>query len=66
MHGSALCSRSAVFILFWIFDFSGHWIRSGTPELELNFWFYGAAISILLYLVLKILKKRKVLNEVNR
>lgn len=52
----------AVFVLFWIFNMTGAYIASGILEIELTFWLYGALISTLIYLVLKIMKlarKRK-------
>ena len=55
----------AVFLLFWIFDLLGTYIEEGSFRAELNFWFYAAIISSLLYAVLKVMKKLKLLNESN-
>lgn len=56
----------AVFLLFWIFDLVGDLIEDQPFEFEMGFWFYGAIISTVVYLILKIMKKRKMLEEVNR
>lgn len=53
----------AVFLLFWIFNLAGDLISGGTFEIKLSFWFYGAVISTILYLVLRIMKKGKLLRE---
>lgn len=49
----------AVFILFWIFNLAADCISAGTFELKLSFWFYGAIISTIIYLVLKVLKRSR-------
>ena len=56
----------AVFMLFWIFDLIGDFIEKEPFELETDFWFYAAIITGVIYLVLKVLKKRNILNEINR
>ncbi|WP_432412778.1 methyltransferase family protein [Rasiella sp. SM2506] len=56
----------AVFLLFWIFDVVGDFVEKEPFEFETGFWFYGAIITTVLYLVLKVMKKRKLLDEVNR
>mgnify|MGYP000011740518 FL=1 len=56
----------AVFLLFWIFDLVGDFIEDEPFEFEMGFWFYGTIISTVLYLILKIMKKQKMLEEVNR
>ena len=56
----------AVFLLFWIFDLVGDFVEKEPFEFETGFWFYGAIITTVLYLVLKVMKKRKLLDEVNR
>ena len=47
----------AVFLLFWIFNLTGDFISSRSFGLSLSFWFYGAVISTLIYLVLKVIKR---------
>ncbi len=56
----------AVFLIFWLFDMIGETIEEGSFVIEFNFWFYAAIISTFIYLVLKIMKKRKMLDEQNR
>jgi len=56
----------AIFLLFWIFDFVGDLIEEDTFEFEIGFWFYGALITAFVYLILKVMKKRKLLDETNR
>ena len=55
----------AVFVLFWIFDLVGDFVEEGTFEIAFTFWFYGAIISTIIYLFLKVMKKRKLLRETN-
>lgn len=58
---------SAIFLLFFIFDFTGNIIEAGRLVIELNFWFYAALISMIMYLILKYLKKKtSVLDEEGR
>lgn len=47
----------AVFLLFWIFMLIRDFISSGTLILNYSFWFYGAIISTIIYLILKIIKR---------
>lgn len=56
----------AVFVLFWMFDLVEDLIADESFKFELNFWFYGAIISTIFYFILKIMKKRKMLEEANR
>ncbi len=53
----------AVFLLFWIFNLAGDLISGGTFEVKLSFWFFGAVISTILYMVLRVMKKGKLLRE---
>ena len=58
---------SAVFIIFFFFDFVGNIIDEGGFIIVYNFWFYAAIISFIIYLILKYLKRRTtVLNEEGR
>ncbi len=52
----------AVFLLFWIFDFFGDIIEDERIVLEDSFWFYGAIMTTILYLILKVMKKKKMLD----
>ena len=52
---------AAIFILFWVFDIIGELMEQ--KRMEFNFWFYAAIVAGMIYLVLKILKKRKVLED---
>lgn len=53
----------AVFLLFWIFNLAGDLISGGTFEIKFSFWFFGAVISTILYMVLRVMKKGKLLRE---
>jgi protein-S-isoprenylcysteine O-methyltransferase Ste14 len=57
---------AAVFLLFWVFEVVGDFIESGTFELQFDLWFYAAIASTVLYLILKVMKKRKMLDEDDR
>ncbi|GAB1856222.1 lipid A Kdo2 1-phosphate O-methyltransferase [Flavobacteriaceae bacterium MHTCC 0001] len=50
---------AAIFLLFWCFEFSGEVAQSGKFIVEYDFWFYAALTSMIIYFVLKIMKKRK-------
>lgn len=56
----------AIFLLFWIFDLVGDLIEAEEQHIETGFWMYAAVCATFLYLVLKVLKKRKLLDEKNR
>ena len=47
----------AVFLLFWIFMLIRDFISTGTILVSFSFWFYGAIISTIIYLILKIIKR---------
>jgi protein-S-isoprenylcysteine O-methyltransferase Ste14 len=53
----------ALFLLFWIFNLAGDLISGGTFEIKLSFWFFGAVVSTIIYLVLKAMKKGRLLRE---
>jgi len=58
---------SAIFALFFVFDFTANIIEAGRFVIELNVWFYMAAATFILYLILKYLKwNTSVLNEKGR
>lgn len=57
---------AAVFLLFWLFDTVGDFVENKSIYFEPTFWFYAAIISTVIYLVLKVMKKRKLLDETNR
>jgi len=61
---SVFCSLAAVFLIFWVFSFTGKMVKGKAIEFE--FWFYGALASTMIYIVLKIVKKQKLLDEINR
>lgn len=56
----------AIFLLFLIFDFVGDLVEKEPFEFEKGFWFYGAISTTVIYLVLKVMKKRKLLDETDR
>ncbi len=47
----------ALFLLFYIFELTAQWAVTGTIHFEKTFWFWGAAGSTILYIVLKLIKK---------
>lgn len=57
---------AAVFLIFWAFGFLGKTVKGKAIGFEYDFWFYGALASSMIYIVLKIMKKQKLLDEVNR
>jgi protein-S-isoprenylcysteine O-methyltransferase Ste14 len=58
---------AGIFVIFFIFNFTGHAIYEGRLTLVVNFWFYAAAISLIFYFIMKYLKRKtKVLDEEGR
>ena len=57
---------AAVFLLFWAFNFIGKMVKLEAIRFEYDFWVYGALASSIIYIVLKIMKKQKLLDEINR
>mgnify|MGYP004003526383 FL=1 len=58
---------TAVFLIFFFFDFIGNIIAADKFLIVLNFWFYAMVISFIFYLILKFLKhKTTVLDEEGR
>ncbi len=57
---------AAMFLLFWVFNVIEMSMAAGKFVLEPNFWFYAAIISSVLYLILKILKNMKLLEDKDR
>lgn len=53
---------AAVFILFWFFEFIGDFAENGKFTIEIDFWSISTLLFSFIYLILKILKKRKVLD----
>lgn len=52
----------AVFALFWLFDWIENVLQNNITYFECNNWFYAAIISVVIYLVLKVMKKKKMFN----
>lgn len=52
----------AIFALFWLFEWASNALEHGITHLELNGWFYMMIATSVMYLVLKIMKKRRMLN----
>jgi protein-S-isoprenylcysteine O-methyltransferase Ste14 len=57
---------AAIFLLFWLFEWFEGIIAYPHTYLITDFWFYAAISTSVLYLILKILKKRKRLDELGR
>ena len=51
---------SALFIIFWLFNFIGNGWSNGIWILSYNFWFYAMVISSAYYVLIKVLLKLKV------
>ncbi len=51
---------SALFIIFWLFNFIGNGWSNGMWFLSYNFWFYAMVISSAYYVLIKVLLKLKV------
>lgn len=56
---------AAIFLLFWLFDWTGSMVEQRNINFEFNFWFYAAIGSSITYFILKVMKKRKLLPETN-
>ncbi|SHG46835.1 lipid A phosphate methyltransferase [Salegentibacter echinorum] len=56
---------AAIFLLFWLFDWTGSIAQQRNINFEFNFWFYAAIGSSITYFILKVMKKRKLLPETN-
>ncbi|MEO0528089.1 MAG: isoprenylcysteine carboxylmethyltransferase family protein [Bacteroidota bacterium] len=56
----------AIFLLFWLFDVISRLCQKEPFESESRFWLYSAVIATVTYLILKIMKKKNLLNEQNR
>ncbi|WP_282043303.1 methyltransferase family protein [Winogradskyella flava] len=52
----------AIFVLFWLFEWASDVLEHGITHFDFNGWFYSAIATSVLYLILKIMKKRKMLN----
>jgi protein-S-isoprenylcysteine O-methyltransferase Ste14 len=58
---------AALFGLFYIFELVGQYIRWGEITFEPTFWFWGFAVSTLVYIILKIIKSNtQILEEEGR
>lgn len=56
---------AAIFLLFWLFDWSGSQVKARALHIEFDVWFYAAIVSSIFYLILKVMKKRHMLTEIN-
>jgi protein-S-isoprenylcysteine O-methyltransferase Ste14 len=52
----------AIFVLFWLFEWASDVLENGFTYFEMNGWFYAALLTTVLYFILKIMKKRKMLD----
>jgi len=57
---------AAIFLLFWLFEWFEGILGNSHTYIITDFWFYAAISSTVLYLILKILKKQKRLDEIGR
>jgi protein-S-isoprenylcysteine O-methyltransferase Ste14 len=58
---------AALFGLFFIFEIAGKYASDGDYNFEKTFWFWGFIISVVVYLILKMIKSNtKILDEVGR
>ena len=56
---------AALFALFWLFNFTKECIEEQAIILKIDFWFIAALTTGILYLMLKVAKKRKLLDLVS-
>jgi len=54
---------AAIFLLFWLFEWASGTLEHGIGYFKFGFWFYGAITSGIAYLILKILKKQRLLED---
>ncbi|MBW2939017.1 isoprenylcysteine carboxylmethyltransferase family protein [Aureisphaera sp. CAU 1614] len=52
---------AAIFLLFWFFEMVGDFIVNKEFVFNMDFWFYAGIIASVVYLILKVLKKRKLI-----
>jgi protein-S-isoprenylcysteine O-methyltransferase Ste14 len=58
---------AALFGLFFIFEIAGKYASEGEYNFEKTFWFWGFIISVIVYLILKMIKSNtKILDEAGR
>ncbi len=58
---------AALFGLFFVFDFLGKYLVTGSSVINYNFWFYGFVISVIAYIILKVIKSNtQILDEEGR
>jgi protein-S-isoprenylcysteine O-methyltransferase Ste14 len=53
---------AALFLLFWLFEFVGEIASEKRFVMEFDFWFYAAITASIIYLILKLMKKKRLLN----
>jgi hypothetical protein len=56
----------ATFTLFWLFDYAGQIIDTRQFNVEMNFWFYAAAASFVIYIIIKGMKSAGKLETKDR
>ncbi|MEM9076357.1 MAG: isoprenylcysteine carboxylmethyltransferase family protein [Bacteroidota bacterium] len=56
----------AIFLIFWLFDELSRLTQKEPFELETRYWLFAAITATTIYTILKIMKKRKFLNELAR
>lgn len=56
----------ATFTLFWLFDYAGQIIDTRQFNVEMNFWFFAAVASFVIYLVIKAMKSAGMLETKDR
>jgi protein-S-isoprenylcysteine O-methyltransferase Ste14 len=58
---------TALFGLFWLFEYVGNYAESGSFEIVKSTWFWGFVISTITYIILKLVKSNtKILDEEGR
>ncbi len=53
---------AAIFVLFWVFKLIGDSVENRGFVLEYDFWFFAAILSTIIYFILKVMKKKKMLD----
>ena len=53
----------AIFAVFWLFDICGQFAVNGMSNIDLNFWHIAFVISLVIFLILKALKRKPILQD---
>ena len=54
---------AGIFVIFFLFNLTGHLINKDNFDIITNFWFYAALVSLVFYFILKFLKRKTTLLD---